>query len=350
MQATRAPVKPHAISPATGEVLALEDAVASWIERDARGIILVSGDPGFGRTTAIRHLAAVLPKKPHIRFADHGDTLSSEIDQESIENLLLITSTETSKTAKRSGPYLLAEYQLTGWSLDDVIEYLIYAWPDRCASVMRRLQAADEERGGESESLEGCPAVWRVALDRLAQDESVTSAVDAVLDEIAELAGSPELLSTLQDFFLIVAIQRQLPGGDQVIGTHRDQIIRLMAPRGIMLRFAADAVITMLTGSGNPEMLHSPLPAPVVKQVGSRVDDFVMCRLKSFLDDPQSEEFHTSAAGILLAADPRWRPEKHAKLTLVRAVLDGVQWNGIELPAAVLSSASLVRANLAGQI
>lgn len=57
MQATRAAVKPHAISPATGETLALEDAVSGWLEHDARGLILVSGDPGSGRTTAMQHLA-----------------------------------------------------------------------------------------------------------------------------------------------------------------------------------------------------------------------------------------------------------------------------------------------------
>lgn len=348
MQAVRAAVKPHAISPATGETLALEDAVASWIERDARGIILVSGDPGVGRTTAINHLAAVLPKKPHIRFADHADVLSQEIDQESIRNLLLIASADDANGAKRSGPHLLAEYSLAGWAFDDVIEYLLARWPDRCASVVARLKAADEERDGESDSLEGCPAVWRVALDRMAGDESITSAVDAVLNEIVELAGSPELLSTLQDVCLIVAIQRQLPGADHVITTQCDQISRLMAPRGIMLRLAADAVITMLTGSGSPEMLQSPLPVPLVKRVGSRVDDFVVCRLKSILDDPQSEVLHASAAGILLVAEPRWRPENRAKLTLDRAVLNGAQWDGIELPSVLLSRASLVRANLAG--
>jgi uncharacterized protein YjbI with pentapeptide repeats len=348
MQAVRASVKPHVISPTTGEVLALEDAVASWIERDARGIILVSGDPGFGRTTAINHLAAVLPKKPHIRFADHTDVLPCEIDQESIRNLLLITSADDSNGARRSGPHLLAEYFLAGWSFDDVIEYLLDRWPDRCASVVARLKAADQERGGESHSLEGCPAVWRVALDRMAQDDAVTSAVDAVLDEIAELAGSPECLSALQDFCLIAATKRHHPSVGPEIGTQRDQIIRLTVPRGIILRLAADGVIATLNAVGNPEMLYPPLPAHVVNGVGAYVDDFVACRLKSILDDPQLLDYHASAAGILLAADPRWRPEKHAKLTLVHAVLDGAEWDGIELPAVVLSRASLMRARLAG--
>ncbi|MGZ0174642.1 MAG: pentapeptide repeat-containing protein, partial [Planctomycetales bacterium] len=310
--------------------------------------ILVSGKSGSGRTTAISHLAAVLPKKPHIRFADHADVLPGEIDQASSRNLLLITSVDDSNGARRSGRHLLAEYFLAGWSFDDVIEYLLDRWPDRCASVVARLKAADEELGGESHSLEGCPAVWRAALDRMAQDETVTSAVDAVLDEIAELAGSSECLSALQDFCLIAATKQHHPSVGPEIGKQRNQIIRLAAPRGIILRLAADGVIATLTGSGNPELPHSPLPAPVVKQVGIRVDDFAVCRLKSILDDPQLEMFHASAAGILLAAEPRWRPENHAKLTLVHAVLDGAEWDGIELPSVLLSSVSLMRASLVG--
>lgn len=360
MQASRAAVKPHAISPATGETLALEDAIASWIERDARGLILVSGDVGSGRTTAIRHLAAVLPPKPHLRFVDHSDQLPEEITSKSIGDLLVITSIEEEGERKRSGDCLLADYRLARWSMDDVIEYLLARWPDRCASVVARLKAADEECDGESESLEGCPAVWRVALDRMAQDESVTSAVDAVQDEIAELADSSECLSAVQDFChfwvmvpeapsILEKIAREIgqPVGHE-FGEQRDQIIRLAAPRGIRLRLAADRVIATLTGSGALGVVHSRLPAPLVKEVGIRVDDFVVSRLKSMLDDQQFEFFHASAAGILLAADPRWRPEKQSKLILERAVLDGVEWDGIELHSVLLSRASLVRANLAG--
>ncbi len=351
MQAVRASVKPHVISPATGETLALEDAVASWIERDARGIILVSGDPGFGRTTAINHLAAVLPKKPHIRFADHADELSREIDQESIRNLLLIASSDDANGEKRSGPHLLAEYSLAGWTFDDVIEYLLDRWPDRCASVVARLKAADEERAGESDSLEGCPTVWRVALDRMAQDESVTSAVDAVQDEVAELAGSPECLSVLQDFCLTVAAKRHRPRSlpdTRKTEEFRREILRLTAARGIMLRLAATGVIASLKGPTESRELYPPLPAPLVKEVGLRVDVFVVCRLKSILDDELSSEFHASAAGILLAADPLWRPDGDAsKLMLSHAILKGAEWEGVGLSGAILSSASLVNAKLA---
>lgn len=345
MQAACAPVKPHAISPATGETLALEDAIAGWIERDARGLILVSGDAGSGRTTAIRHLAAVLPSKPHLRFVDHSDQLPEDITPKSIGHLLVITSIDEEGNRKRTGEHILADYRLARWSMDDVIDYLLSRWPGRCASVVARLKRANELRGGECESLEGIPGVWRVALDRMAQDQTLTSPVDVVLDEISTLLGSPERLSVLQDFCLIVAAKRSLPDVSPDIGNHCEQIIRLTAPRGILLRLAADGVVASLKGPGLPRELSPALPVAVVKEAGAGVDDFVVSRLKVILDDDLSPEFHASAAGILLAADPHWRPER-AKLMLNRAVLDGAEWEGIELSEVILSNASLVNANL----
>lgn len=346
MQAVRASVKPHVVSPETGEVLALEDAVESWIERDARGLILVSGDPGFGRTTAMRHLAAVLPPKPHIRLVDHSELLPEEINAKTIQDLLVITSLSSDGGKARAGKYLLADYRIAGWSFDDMIEYLVHHWPDRCASVVTRLKAADRDRPGESDSLEGCPAAWRAALDRMAEDETIVSPVEALLHEIASLTGLPEILCALQDFCLRIATRRTLTSVSPDIGKDRDRIIRLTAPRGIMQRLAADGIIASLKGAGSLDELSPPLPAPVINQVAALVDDSVDERLRSLLANPESTMFHASAAGILAAADPQWRPEKRAKLNLTLATLDGVQWEGIELTAARLSKASLTNADL----
>jgi uncharacterized protein YjbI with pentapeptide repeats len=114
-----------------------------------------------------------------------------------------------------------------------------------------------------------------------------------------------------------------------------------------MLRLAAAGVIASLNGPREPRELFPPLPAALVKEAGARADDFVVCRLKAIMDDEVSPEFHASAAGILLAVDPHWRPDADAsKLMLSRAVLDGAEWEGIELPEVLISGASLVNANL----
>jgi uncharacterized protein YjbI with pentapeptide repeats len=348
MQAVRASVKPHAISPETGEVLALEDAVESWIERDARGLILVSGGVGSGRTTAIRHLAAVLPPRPHLRFVDHSELLLDEIDSKSISGLLVIASIGGVGDRKPSGEYVLADYRLANWSMDDVIEYLVSCWPERCASVVSRLETADEERDGETASLYGCPAVWRIALDRMAKNDTVASPVDAVLQEIATVVGSPEQLSALQDLCLFLVTRRVVLKGLSDVVKGRPEISRLTATGEIRMRLAAESVASTIRGKGSLLQFCPPLPAHVVQRVARLVDEPIASRLEAIVAEPQSSPLHPTAVSILVAAFPCWRPEKKPTPNLDRAVLDGVRWDGVDLTAASLSRASLVNAHLAG--
>jgi uncharacterized protein YjbI with pentapeptide repeats len=340
MQVVRASVKPHAISLATGEVLALEDAIASWIERDARGVILIRGDEGSGRTTAIRHLAAVLPPKPHIRLLDQGDSPPNKSDSYA-KGLLLIKTEDRASEQFHSGTNVLAEYHLAGWTMDDVIEYLVGQWPDRCASVVARLNAPTVR--GENAALEGRPSVWRVALDRMAKDDLITSPVEAVLQEIEVLAGSAERLRVFQDFCLIAATE---PMRGPTVRKFNNTILRLMAPRAILQTLATDRVIAYLKEDDEHEGLYPTLPASIVKQVGALADESVVARLKSIFTDPKSGSLRASAAGILVAADPRWRPEKRTGLDLSQAVLDGVSWDGIKLTVSCFACASLVNADL----
>ena len=53
-------VRPRIVSPVSGEILPLDDAVAGELARGAR-IIQISGGPGSGKTTALAHLVATLP-------------------------------------------------------------------------------------------------------------------------------------------------------------------------------------------------------------------------------------------------------------------------------------------------
>ncbi|MGZ0174577.1 MAG: pentapeptide repeat-containing protein [Planctomycetales bacterium] len=348
MQAVRASVKPHVISPTTGEVLALEDAVASWIERDARGVILVSGKSGSGRTTAISHLGAVLPRKPHIRFFDHGELSPDEINAESIRDLLLIAAIHGGGMWDRPGMHLLADYRLAEWSFDDVIEYLMSRWPQSCASVISRLKLKDDRADGEFDSLDGRPGVWRVALDRMAQDETLDSPVEAVLQEIAAAAFAPERLAALQDLCLDLVTGKTSSKRVRMIAEFAGQIARLTAPPFIRLRLAADSVVAALRGSGPPLNLCPPLPAHVVRQVARLVDDPITDRLNAIIADRKADQFDASAVSILVALSSEWRPEENAKLKLERAVLDGVQWEGVDLTSTNLFRASLVNSVLAG--
>ena len=57
----RAAVRPRVISPETGEAIRLEDEIGPMIEEGRGGLVVILGGPGSGKTTALRHLDAILP-------------------------------------------------------------------------------------------------------------------------------------------------------------------------------------------------------------------------------------------------------------------------------------------------
>lgn len=253
-----------------------------------------------------------------------------------------------SEMQARTGMHLLAEYRLAKWSIDDVIEYLMSRWPQRCSSVVSRLQQAGDGGEGEFDSLDGCPCVWQVALDRMAKDEALVSPVEAVLQEIAAVAIYPERLAALQDLCLDLVTGQTSSKRVRKIAEYAGQIARLTAPPDIRLRLAADGVIATLRGSGPPRKLCPPLPAHVVQQVSRLVVDSITDRLNAIVADRKADQFDASAVSILVALSSEWRPEKYANLKLDRAVLDGVRWEGVELASTSLLRASLVNSVLAG--
>src|SRR5687767_12379224 len=71
----RAPVVPRARRLPSGETLPLEQIVMQFVRHGERGVIHLDGGPGAGKTTALRHLAAVLPRDAGVMLFDgnaHG--------------------------------------------------------------------------------------------------------------------------------------------------------------------------------------------------------------------------------------------------------------------------------------
>ena len=64
-------VQPRVISPISGESVLLHDEIGALIERGAwQGAVAIVGGPGSGKTTAIRHLEAVLPSWAKTKLID----------------------------------------------------------------------------------------------------------------------------------------------------------------------------------------------------------------------------------------------------------------------------------------
>ncbi len=67
----RAAVIPR-VCMADGVTLRLEDFVVDYVARGKRGTVYLLGAPGFGKSAALAHLAAVLPAGVNVRLVD-GD-------------------------------------------------------------------------------------------------------------------------------------------------------------------------------------------------------------------------------------------------------------------------------------
>ena len=136
----RARVRPRVISPITGEAIPLDDEIGPLIQEGRWRFVGLIGGPGSGKTTALRHLAAVLPPwaLARIRLMDRPPDVTDVVTPALGDGTFVISA----------GPRLTPQpgqlvYSLASWSKDDLIEYLLSAHRDRCGSVMARLKAGD---------------------------------------------------------------------------------------------------------------------------------------------------------------------------------------------------------------
>src|SRR5262249_42879247 len=163
VSANRAAVRPRVLLTQTGEALPLEDEILSLIDARARGVVQVAGPPGSGKTTALQHLAAVLPPEAGVVFMDDVPGLPQHFSP----RLLVCTNVSVSPG------YSLARYELAPWGPDEHLEYLLARHPDRCAAVLERLRnLAYMVQPAE---------VWCIVLEQMAADDSVRTARHALV-------------------------------------------------------------------------------------------------------------------------------------------------------------------------
>src|SRR4051812_2008730 len=119
----RAPVRPRVLTPGSGTALPLEDEVQALAAAGTRGVVHMIGSIGSGKTTALRHLAAVLPPSTPVRVA-----AESETDAGHGTDCLVVRAA----SSPAAGPGVV-NYRLAPWGTDDLIEYLLVVHRDRCA-------------------------------------------------------------------------------------------------------------------------------------------------------------------------------------------------------------------------
>jgi hypothetical protein len=138
----KARVRPRVISPVTGEALPLDDTIGQLIQDRQYKLVGLVGGPGAGKSMALRHLGAVLPPwaLAHLKLVDDPEGYADVVAFFKAENCQLVISAGCQMPP---APHQVV-YRLASWSQDDLIEYLLSAQWDRCASVMSRLKNSDD--------------------------------------------------------------------------------------------------------------------------------------------------------------------------------------------------------------
>ncbi len=349
----RAPVRPRVLSPTSGESLLLEDEILSLIERKQTGLVCLDGGPGSGKTTALGHLAAVLPASANVILQDDDQWQSAVPDR------LVV---QCDRTAPKNA---FVTYQMAPWTDDEVIEWLLALSRDSCEHVMQRCNA-----GNDKNILRGNPELWRHVLEVFAADARVLTIKDAlaqVIDKVVPCGTARELAS---NWCLAILLRDAKTGAKYRCRLERicdfPKLLRLLTHVPALLLLAAERIVKELHSGKTCPVLRQVLPRELVDECGAviRNDVIVIDRLQSIML-ARPREPQPTAASLLHAANVGWHPEHRARSkwrTLFRpkaatgprlhlAYLRGAKWpgivlSGIDLSQADLSGADLTAANL----
>jgi uncharacterized protein YjbI with pentapeptide repeats/energy-coupling factor transporter ATP-binding protein EcfA2 len=307
--------------------------MSALVQACASGTVVIFGPAGSGKTTALEHLAAVLPADGRCVFVDESLSLS-EPEVIPSNGLRIVAGAPNIKV----GP-VLATYALRTWTRDDVIEYLLATHRQRCASVVARLTA--EELG----QIGGLPHLCRIVCDEMAADETIQTVADALRRHMTTLMADKRLAESARDASLaaisstnpMLLRQAALP----------DNVYRVLRHRPVQLLLAAEGLAAALRSNAKPRFLSCRLPRELVRQTAHSAQDDgrLLDRLRRLLTG--SREHQPMAASILHYAGAL-PGALCRKANLQGAYLDGVVWPKAWLVRADLSKSDLSGADLRG--
>jgi uncharacterized protein YjbI with pentapeptide repeats/energy-coupling factor transporter ATP-binding protein EcfA2 len=334
--AKRALVRPRVFASGGGGTLLLVEEVQRLAQAGLRGRVALLGPAGSGKTTALQHLAAVLPERAGVALLD--DPGRGEAKEDVRDCLAVYTD------AVQWGGAHVAVYRLAPWMQDDLIEYLLAGHKDRCASVMKRLQPADRAL------FRGVPELWAVVLDTLAGDESLPSARHALHRHLETHLLDTDLLERARSACLNVMAKKQgneLPALEKLAkpGFGRE-VVRVLRHAAVQELLAAERMAADLGGEADCDYLAIRLPRGLVKAAAALIagDPRALEHLHRLLDGPPWS--HAMAASVLHATGTGWVPKPKAPTALAGAYLDGACWPRIDWSDANLSQADLSDADL----
>ena len=335
IEAKRAPVRPRVQSASGTTSLLLDEEIRSFVAAGVRGNIAILGEPGFGKTTALEHLRATLAQDDGVALLD--DPKSSHVT-DTPDGLVIYTA---------EAPYPcshLAMYVLLPWERDDLIEYLLYVHRPRCAAVMARVRAEDRFLLG------GLPELWRIALDRLADDEMLPDVRHALHRHLEDHLSDTDLLERARSACLNVVVTPHLPLFDTLLTIARpgfaDSLLRVLRYPPMQRMLAAERIAADLHGEADCDYLAKRLPRDLVEAASRLIarDEQALGHLLALLTGPTWS--HAMTASLLHAAGASDALRKNCPSQLAGAYLQHAWLPGVHLPLANLQEADLTAADL----
>jgi uncharacterized protein YjbI with pentapeptide repeats len=339
----RAPVRPRIVSKESGESLPLEDEIVALAGVHRAGAIKLSGLYGAGKTTALRHLAAVLP--PELGVTVLFEPSPTLLPYRAAQGLVVYAANANGSSDSTH----LANYRLAPWGQDEWIEYLLAAARDQCASVMTQLKAADD-----CGSLAGNPELWRIVLDRMAADPTLTGVRQALRQELAAWLPDGDDLRDVRAICLrrltnYVLLPRPPWPAEPATVRDSDRLKRLVRHRPVQVLLAAEQIAGDLVAGAPCQFLGGRLPRDLVEEAGLLLGPSAVARgrLESVLAS-QERELHPMAASLMHASRTGWVPDPEHCPRLSEAFLDRANWAGLDLCRVELTGTSLRGADLSG--
>jgi uncharacterized protein YjbI with pentapeptide repeats len=335
----RAPVRPRVFTPESGEALPLEEEILPLLRPRARGAIEIVGPPGSGKTTALRHLDAVLPQEPPILLLD--EPTYPDVDREEGYNQLVIYTAAAPHLRVRR-----ARYRLAPWTDDELIEYLLATHRERCASVLTRV------RNTECGLFRGIPELWKIVLEELAADPVLPDGRAALHGYLERHMPDTDVVERARSACLTV-LAAGLEEEPRPIERLREagfvkELVRVLRHPEVQFLLAAERVTADLRGDADCDYLARRLPRELIQAAASHFagDGRSLERLHGLLAGPTWS--HAMAASLLHAADPDWVPDADCLPLLAGAYLRNATWAGAQLGRARLWEADLSQADLCG--
>lgn len=331
------------------DAMLLEDAVEAHLA-DGRGghVRLLGRGAGAGRTTALRHLAAVMPDEVPVRVLDNPSP--DDLEQDSV----LIVYAKSDIGPRKCDCRLV----LSAWTRDEVIEYLLAGSGDRCASVMRRLGEPSDTAW-----LAGNPELWCAVLEEMVADERIESAVHALRSALTRAFATADHRS-LASFYSLYRLCESLETADE---TRRrlahdgcaEAALRLLRHKPVQVQLAAEKITRDLAEGRPCRPLRHVLPREVIREIADLIagNERVQHRLRGEFSAAIRTSAQPMAASILHCLDKTWRPDvprlerpgkETVTLSLCNAYLERASWPGIDLSRFDVTLADLRRADLSG--